>query len=97
MGWILALFLFIYWVIKMLIQVWFEHNNIDIYDYIKEELSIKGTNYILLDKVLDPHQTDEIKLMLWTDYERIPNTMQDKYFYGTIRIYAWQELEQDNL
>lgn len=30
MGWILALFLFIYWVIKMLIQAWFEHNNIDI-------------------------------------------------------------------
>ena len=68
-------------------------------DYIKEELSIKGTNYILLDKVLDPHQTDEIKFMLWTDYETIPNSMQNKYFYGTIRIYAWQEINnnKDNI
>ena len=35
----------------------------------------------------------EIKLMLWTDYDTIPNSMQNKYFYGTIRIYAWQEIK----
>lgn len=63
-------------------------------DYISSGLSLKGTNYILLDKTLEPHATDEIKLMLWTDYETIPNSMQDKYFYGTIRIYAWQEIEK---
>lgn len=61
-------------------------------DELTDIMSVKGTNYILLDKTLEPHNTDEIKLMLWTDYDTIPNSMQDKYFYGTIRIYAWQEL-----
>ena len=40
-------------------------------------------------------ETDEIRLMLWTDYDRVPNSMQNKYFYGTIRIYAWQEIENN--
>ena len=42
-----------------------------------------------------PTETDEIRLMLWTDYDRVHNSMQNKYLYGTIRIYAWQELEND--
>ena len=58
-----------------------------------EELDANGTNYILLEKTLEAHATDEIKLMLWTDYDTIPNSMQDKYFYGTLKIYAYQELE----
>ena len=62
-------------------------------DAIYDELNVKGTNYILLEKTLEAHATDEIKLMLWTDYDTIPNSMQDKYFYGTIKIYAYQELE----
>lgn len=62
-------------------------------DNLTNIMSVKGTNYILLDKTLEPHDTDEIKLMLWTDYDTIPNSMQDKYFYGTIKIYAWQELD----
>lgn len=66
-------------------------------DAISNSLSVTGENYILVDKTLEPHATDEIKLMLWTDYETIPNSMQDKYFYGTLRIYAWQELEEDNI
>ena len=66
-------------------------------DAISNSLSVTGINYILVDKTLEAHATDEIKLMLWTDYESIPNSMQDKYFYGTLRIYAWQELEKDNL
>ena len=66
-------------------------------DAISNSLSVTGTNYILVDKILEAHATDEIKLMLWTDYETIPNSMQDKYFYGTLRIYAWQEIEKDNL
>jgi hypothetical protein len=64
-------------------------------DSISNSLSVTGTNYILIDKTLEAHATDEIKLMLWIDYETIPNEMQDKYFYGTLRIYAWQELEND--
>lgn len=62
-------------------------------DELTDIISVKGTNYILLDKTLEPHNTDEIRLMLWTDYDTIPNSMQDKYFYGTIKIYAWQELD----
>lgn len=62
-------------------------------DEISESLSVTGINYILVEKTLEPQETNEIKLMLWTDYETIPNSMQNKYFYGTIRIYAWQEIE----
>ena len=62
-------------------------------DEISKSLSVTGINYILVEKTLQPQETNEIKLMLWTDYETIPNSMQDKYFYGTIRIYAWQEIE----
>ena len=64
-------------------------------DAISNSLSVTGTNYILVDKSLEAHATDEIKLMLWTDYETIPNSMQDKYFYGTLKIYAYQMIEKD--
>lgn len=64
-----------------------------IQDKVSESLSITGINYILLEKTLEPQATDKIKLMLWTDYDTIPNSMQNKYFYGTIRIYAWQEID----
>jgi len=68
-------------------------NNIWTQDKISAGLSVNGTNYILLERTLEPMETDEIRLMLWTDYETIPNSMQNKYFYGTIRIYAWQEIK----
>lgn len=32
---------------------------------------------------------DEISLMLWTDYETIPNSMMNKVFLGTIKVYSW--------
>lgn len=64
-------------------------------DNVSNTIKINGTNYILLERTLEPSQTDEIKLMLWIDYETIPNTMQNTYFYGTIKIYAWQEIEKD--
>lgn len=63
-------------------------------DGISDVLSVTGTNYILLDKTLEAHAKDEIKIMLWTDYETIPNSMQDKYFYGTLKIYAWKEIKK---
>ena len=50
-----------------------------------------GENYILLENTIEPFETKNIKLMLWTDYDTIPNSMQDKYFYGTIKVYAWSE------
>ena len=66
-------------------------NNIWYQDNISNSLNIKGTNYILLDDVIEPYDTVDIRLMLWTDYETIPNAMQNKYFYGTIKVYSWIE------
>lgn len=60
-------------------------------DNLSKSLSIKGTNYILYDGTLEANSEESIKIMFWTDYETIPNTMQDKYFYGTIKVYAWIE------
>ena len=64
-------------------------------DNVSEQLKISGTNYILLEKTLEPFVTDEIRLMLWTDYDTIPNSMQDKYFYGTIKVYAYQKIDSN--
>lgn len=60
-------------------------------DKLNKSLSISGTNYILVDSEIAPRDEAEIKLMVWTDYETIPNSMQDKYFYGTIKVYSWTE------
>lgn len=54
-------------------------------------LDASGTNYILHDDIIEPFDTINVKLMLWTDYETIPNSMQNKYFYGTIKVYSWIE------
>ncbi len=58
-----------------------------------EALKLKTTNYILVDGVLEPLETDSVSLMFWTDYDTIPNSMQNKYFYGTIKVYAWSDEE----
>lgn len=63
-------------------------------DNISDSLGVTGTNYILVDGSLEAYDTDNINLMLWTDYDTIPNSEQDKYFYGTIRVYAWTEIEK---
>lgn len=60
-------------------------------DALADGLSIEGTNYILIDSTLYPYETADISFMLWTDYETTPNSMQNKYFYGTLKIYAWIE------
>ena len=60
-------------------------------DKISKELKISGTNYILINDTIAAHDEKSISLMLWTDYDTIPNSMQNKYFYGTIRVYAWSE------
>ena len=60
---------------------------------ILKALDASGKNYILIEDSLEPYATDNIKFMLWTDYESIPNNEQNKYFYGTIRVYAWTEEE----
>lgn len=62
-------------------------------DVISNSLSVTGVNYILLERTLEPQESHSVRLMLWSDYDTIPNSMQNKYFYGTIRIYAWQEIK----
>lgn len=60
-------------------------------DPINKQLGIDKTNFVLLDASLDEYQMDKISLSLWTDYETIPNSMMDKVFLGTIRVYAYIE------
>ena len=62
-------------------------------DNLKKALGVSGTNYILINDTLEPFGSEDVSLMLWTDYDTIPNSMQDKYFYGTIKVYAWTEKE----
>ena len=63
-------------------------------DYVSKALNVTGINYILFDGTLEALETDMINVMLWTDYDTIPNSEQNKYFYGTIRVYAWNEIEK---
>ena len=60
-------------------------------DDIAKSLNIKGINYILVEDSLEPLEADKIRIMLWDDYDTIPNSQQNKYFYGTIRVYAGTE------
>ena len=60
-------------------------------DVAYEALKLKTINYILLDGVLEPFESENVSLMFWTDYDTIPNAMQNKYFYGTIKVYAWSD------
>lgn len=63
-------------------------------DDIKKELNVTGRNYILVDGSIEAYDTESINLMLWTDYDTIPNSEQNKYFYGTIKVYAWTEIKK---
>ena len=60
-------------------------------DYVSKSLNVKGTNYILIERSLEAFASENVNVMMWTDYDTIPNSEQDKYFYGTIRVYAWTE------
>ena len=62
-------------------------------DKVSESLSVTGNNYILVERILEPSESDTVNVMFWIDYETVPNAMQNKKFYGTLRIYAWQEVK----
>lgn len=51
----------------------------------------KSNTYILYEGELKASQTNNFTLGLWTDYDTIPNSMQNKSFIGTIKVYAWEE------
>lgn len=63
-------------------------------DKVSKALNIKGKNYILVESTIEALDSDEVTLMMWADYDTIPNSEMNKYFYGTIRVYAWTE--EDN-
>lgn len=62
-------------------------------DKIYNELKVTKDNYILLDGTIKKYETKNISLILWTDYEKTPNAMQNKKFLGTIKIYAWTKVK----
>ncbi|MDD6093957.1 MAG: hypothetical protein PUB90_05175 [bacterium] len=62
-------------------------------DKIYNELKVTKDNYILLDGTIKKYETKNISLILWTDYEKTPNAMQNKQFLGTIKIYAWTKVK----
>jgi len=62
-------------------------------DEVTDALGVTGNNYILIERILEPQESDEVNVMFWVDYETVPNIMQNKMFYGTLRLYAWQEVE----
>lgn len=62
-------------------------------DKIYNELKVTKNNYILLDGTIKKYETKNISLILWTDYEKTPNAMQNKKFLGTIKIYAWTKVK----
>ena len=57
---------------------------------LEENQKIDKTTYILYEGEIDANKTQKVKLALWTDYDTIPNTMQDKWFIGTIKLYSWK-------
>lgn len=62
-------------------------------DKVSNSLGVKGTNFVLVERILEPEETDTINVMFWVDYDTVPNSMQDKMFLGTLKLYAWQELD----
>lgn len=62
-------------------------------DKIYNELKVTKDNYILLDGTIKKYETKNISLILWPDYEKTPNAMQNKQFLGTIKIYAWTKVK----
>ena len=60
-------------------------------DAVSKELKIDGINYALIKDTIKAQSAEDISLMIWTDYDSIPNSQMDKYFYGTIRVYTWYE------
>lgn len=55
------------------------------------DLKIKNNTYILYEGEVEKLATDKFSLGMWLDYETIGNDMQDKWFIGTLKVYAWIE------
>lgn len=55
-------------------------------------LNVDGTNYILLEDSLEEYEVSDVNLLLYiTDTGTVQNEMMNRYYYGTIKVYAWIE------
>lgn len=53
-------------------------------------LDMTGTNYVLLSGTLKEYEKIDVSLFLYVlDDGTVQNEIMDKYYYGTIKIYAW--------
>lgn len=53
-------------------------------------LNMTGTNYVLLSGTLKEYEKIDVNLFLYVlDDGKVQNEIMDKYYYGTIKVYAW--------
>lgn len=53
-------------------------------------LNMTGTNYVLLSGTLKEYEKIDVSLFLYVlDDGNVQNEIMDKYYYGTIKVYAW--------
>lgn len=53
-------------------------------------LDMTGTNYVLLYGTLKEYEKIDVSLFLYVlDNGTVQNEIMDKYYYGTIKVYAW--------
>ena len=53
-------------------------------------LNMTGTNYVLLSGTLKEYEKIDVNLFLYVlDDDKVQNEIMDKYYYGTIKVYAW--------
>lgn len=53
-------------------------------------LNMTGTNYVLLSGTLKEYEKIDVSLFLYVlDDGKVQNEIMDKYYYGTIKVYAW--------
>lgn len=53
--------------------------------------SDKDNEYILYDTELSSKEEAEYKLGVWLDYTNLGNDAMNKYFYGTLKVYSWEQ------
>lgn len=51
----------------------------------------KNNEYILYDTELISKEEVDYQLGIWLDYTNVGNDAMDKYFYGTIKVYSWEQ------
>lgn len=51
----------------------------------------KELDYILYETELDSKEEVNYQLAVWLDYENLNNDAMGKYFYGTLKVYSWEQ------